>query len=303
MRRRSVMQAAVAVVSVMGTLAFSAVAQANVYGQRHISTNTVLADHQFGAIIFDADNISLDCAGKQVHISSYTRLNCSPQGTAGKCGIIAAGRTNVTIKNCQIVGGFDYGLDVESSTGVHVMNTSAAGPTVGFEFSNNTSTQVDNVAANTTGTGLIIEHDNYGNYNNAAVDMSLHDGIDVSYGNLTSLVNPSVTNSGQSTSGGTGLYSFHNYALTVDYLYSANNVTGFVDIASNIATITHGIMTGNFYEGLSFGEDSYMSIGWNQAYDNDTGGFGCDAYQRGASNNDWYQNTLESWCGTVPDPH
>ena len=143
----------------------SAIADANVYGVRYIWSDTVLKDHQFGSIIFGADDISLDCKGYQVHISSFTHLNCTQFGTPLlKCGIVATNKRNISIRNCNVVGGFASGVHISGTDGATLHNVTSNAST-GFWFGYNSNLSATELFANgSSGTGALILEDLYGSY-------------------------------------------------------------------------------------------------------------------------------------------
>lgn len=68
-------------------------------------------------MVFDASNVTLDCAGYQVHISSFTKGRGPDRE---KVGVYALGKSHIEIKNCRIVGDFDAGLWVEGGSNLKV---------------------------------------------------------------------------------------------------------------------------------------------------------------------------------------
>jgi hypothetical protein len=163
-------------------LALAGAAHANQYGELHIRSNTTLTDNRYGDIVFDAGNITLDCAGHQVHISSYTRIN-----DGQKLAIYANGMNRVTIKNCSIVGGFDASIELKNSMSSVVQNVSAS---TTYLFLSDSYANVSGLTASGN-IGLNIDGDTGGIY--SATVRCGSEGIHVYSSSETMLTNTSVT--------------------------------------------------------------------------------------------------------------
>lgn len=148
-------------------------AHANKYGEKHITKNTKLLDHQYGSVVFDADNISLDCSGYEVHISSYSKPNCvvALDGSyLSKCAIVAYAKSNIKIKNCRIVGGFDYGVYLTETNDAYMENVQSSAK-YGFLMRSTTGTYGTVLrASGNYAFGLWMNGDVDASFNNVVVE-------------------------------------------------------------------------------------------------------------------------------------
>lgn len=85
-------------------------------GTLNVSADRTLTRDVTGRIRITADNVTLDCAG---HTISPWLLGkqCGTHG--GGCGIIVEGRTNVTLRNCEVTD-HDIGVWIGTSSNVIV---------------------------------------------------------------------------------------------------------------------------------------------------------------------------------------
>jgi hypothetical protein len=266
-------------------------AHANIYKELHITRNTTLRDHVFGSVVFDADNITLDCAGKQVHISSYSKINCDDGFS--KCGIVADNRSNVTIKNCYVVGGFDRGVSVTNTVDSTVSSVQSLGAGEGFRFQETARIRATDLIAAENEHGVVIVMD----------DDSEFDAI-----------------STQTTT--VGVYAWHVHGTTFHDIYSAYTERGFsseflFDVSLRFVTIEaswRGFLTqhsqriwleaGSFEwlggEGISLHNTTDSVIYENDSLNNE----GPDACQdQWSLGNVWQGNAFGDWCSSVPDDH
>jgi hypothetical protein len=282
------------------------VALANQYGQLRISSDTTLTDHRYGAVVFDADGITLDCNWKMVHISSFTPKNCTLGAPSGleKCGIVADGRANITIKRCNVIGAFDHGVFLRNTEAAKVEHTQAAGATTGFTFTRNRYLTTNTLLANSSGvTGVVIDNDTHGFYTNTTVGTSGYIGIDVLHANGSTLSQVSVA-----------------YAQTIGLWVGRGTLNTVVDgasiemIADGPGIVLDGSGTGGTNDGFVLtnsvvrwaagqGLGVYKTVnsyfGANIIENN-----GCDAYQDSESlGNTWTGNSFTCWAGTVPANH
>jgi hypothetical protein len=100
------MRRTVALIGASAMLLVLAAPVAAANGELHITSTTTLTEDQVGNIVIDASGITLDCAGHRVI------------GSGGPTGILLDGRTNVTVKNCQVSGFFD-GIAFRTSPARH----------------------------------------------------------------------------------------------------------------------------------------------------------------------------------------
>ena len=139
-----------------------------------ITSNTTLSEDHVGNIVVSADGVTLDCAGHSV-------------SGGGTFGVLLSGRTNVSVKNCD-VSGFSHGVGLLNSFNARISgNTSHDNYLAGFvleggsnnilrsnvadgngwngfqlSFPSNTTLE-NNVATNNGGTGGIAAGQSNGN--------------------------------------------------------------------------------------------------------------------------------------------
>jgi hypothetical protein len=283
---------------VTGIFGISGAAEA-ANGTLHLTGDKTLTSDQYGAIIFDADNITLDCAWKHLRYSpTYSPVNCSPEGVGRRCGIIAVGHHNVTIQRCYVDGIFDFAVDVESTEQAAARDVVVTGSSVGFEFLSNTNASGYQLTANDTVRGVDVNYDQYGFFEHTVVASTLQWGIYVQYSTETTFDATSV-----SYSNAFGFVSRGNTGILVNGLDVSNSWGGFL-LYNSIGALTDSYLRDNELEGLKVLDswDSWLS--GNHVEDNNVSGNAfCDAYQDGGGGNGWSGNTLESWCGSVPNSH
>src|SRR5688500_3900461 len=73
-------------------------------GIMKIPANTVkkLTEDHRGTVRFDGDNSTLNCQGHAIRFSATSGTACA--GESGRCGIVATGRKQITVKNCDLTG-------------------------------------------------------------------------------------------------------------------------------------------------------------------------------------------------------
>lgn len=264
-------------------------AHANQYGELRISTSTTLHDNRFGNIVFDAPNVTLDCAGYQVHISSFTKAR-GPNGE--KVGIYAAGKNGITIRNCNIVGEFDVGLWVSSSSSVYVDTASAGvGSThTGFRFDNNSGMVAGMLTASGDATGVLVTTDDVGFYQVLADTCST--GVEIDGSTLTQL-GPSLI-----TDCDTGVQTNQSDHVWLTGVDAEDNLIG---LSSYDDTL---VVNGNeFNNNSDFGADIFQNTNSSFNGNEFTGNGTCDAWQHLSTGDTWSGNTIGHLCGTVPTPH
>lgn len=173
-------------------------AHANKYGEKHITKNTTLTDHQYGSVVFDADNISLDCNGYQVHISSYSKKNCLANGQdewTSKCAIVAYDKSDISIKNCRVVGEFDYGVFLVGTENAY-MESVRASARVGFFLRYTTASYGTMLrASGSDSVGLWLHDDVDAFFNNVVVEGVGSTGVILHYPTNTYFTELSVSES------------------------------------------------------------------------------------------------------------
>lgn len=110
-------------------------------GTLNITTNTTLTENHLGNIVIAADNITLDCA-------NFSVIGPGASDGAG-VGILLAGRTGVTVKNCNVAG-FQSGVSLSSGSSSNTFKSdSVNGNLFGFFLSGASSnTFISNTANN-----------------------------------------------------------------------------------------------------------------------------------------------------------
>jgi hypothetical protein len=273
-------------------------------GRMVISSNKTLTANHTGQIQFNANNITLDCAG---HTISYTAANTDGCGSAGtlRCGIRAQNRTGITIKNCEVIGAYSYGIWISGTTSSVVNSVTARSNGVGFRIDNSSSLNIRYSGALTcTGGGFEIrDSSNLTMFADSAVSNS-GDGIDVnnsSYVNIQQAqvldngVNGIEFDGGPNASVGSSTIRYNGkHGLSLDpgtnavtypcsaFSVSSNDVQANIEDGIRLQNCDNGFIRNNIsqYNGL------------------------CSANQDSASaGNTWTGNILQNWCGTVPNPH
>lgn len=98
-----------------------------------ITADLTMRSDRAGTIEFGADGITLDCAGHEIRGS-------------GTAGIRVDGRSNVTIRNCRVVG-FDRGIELVDTVDSRVLGNTAEAGAVGFSLTGSDGNQLkDNEA-------------------------------------------------------------------------------------------------------------------------------------------------------------
>lgn len=293
-------------VALSGTMAVAALlanagtAHAVQYGQIGISTDTTMTTDRFGSIVFAADNITLDCNHHQIHISASTPINCSPFYTSGKCGIVAAGRTGITIKNCNVVGAYTVGVDLEGTQDSAVFDTNASGNNVAFNFSHTTHLVVERINANLVGTGVLVGYDTESYFQAVTTNATTSNGVSVFDSSGTWLDDVTVSNAGDF-----GFISNYNTYLMMHRMNVNHSIEGFVDFDSEGLTLDAGVFEWNNLFGLVVRYDRYNTITDNLVQHNNQAHspYDCDAFEEEATSNFWSGNQLETRCGSVPASH
>ena len=260
------------------------------------STTTLTANHT-GQIRFGASNITLDCAGYEIRFAARQPSGgCGVSGTQ-TCGIRSLNRTGITIRNCDVVGAYSYGIWIQgTSTTSTVRDSSVTDAGVGFRVDAASNLEFFNSAAVSNSAGFEIRDSTDVMFTSTDAVYSTGDGFDINdstdvriqYGFVfangvngiefddspgSSVLNTEVLNNGQ-----------HGVSL---------------DVSSGIY-ISANEIHGNVENGLRLQDCDNGTIRYNLVDNNGT----CNANQDAASSgNTWTGNTLQNWCGTVPNPH
>jgi parallel beta-helix repeat protein/surface protein len=203
-------------------------------GDTITSTTTLTADLNCSgtALIIDADNITLDCAG-------YTLTG---DGTGD--GIYLSGRTGVTINNCT-TNVFSYGMHLSYSTNNTINNATAdANTSTGFMFDtgSNDNTLSSSTASlntpyavffrsnsgntitgnqfNSNGQGPTLENSNTTTITNNTVSLSTYDGMHI-WQSDSNIINSNTISS--NTVNGISLYNSNLNTISNNYFNNTNN--------------------------------------------------------------------------------
>ena len=272
-----------AALACLATLGIASEAHAVQYGDLHITANTTLTADRYGDIVFDADNITLNCNNHQVHISSYTK----PQDSF-KAAIYAKGRSGITIKGgCKIVGGFDFSVVIRNSTNVTVQGVSAG--TEAY-FDGNTNTNASDLKLS-GGIALDIPNDTQGRY--SANITCQTEGIHVDFTKFTLISNTTISGCDYMAIAGDS-----NTSLTLDHVNSQGSGTGVGLMSDTNGTIQNSVFSNNRY-GIEILTSNNVRILGNTALGNAV----CDADEESSSSDTWSGNTFGTTCGTVPAIH
>jgi parallel beta-helix repeat protein len=278
-------RAFVAALGFFATCVVATEAHAVQYGELRIRSNTTLTADRYGDVVFDAGNITLDCANYQVHISSYTKVT-----HGGKNAIYADSKARITIKNCVIVGAFDHSLMIENSSNVVVSNVRAS---TGAVFYNDTGTFTAGLSLGGN-IGLSLSNDTGGFYG-ANINCGF-EGIHVNYAANTTIANTTV--SGCSA---VAIVGGNNSRLVIDNVVADDNAIGLeLTPGDSGDIIRNSLFSNNAYNGIALYGCTDCTITSNTARNNGT----CDASADAASTGDsWSGNDFGTICGNVPTPH
>jgi hypothetical protein len=127
------------IVAGLVTLFTAGVARAEQTGTLFLSQSRTLTDHQAGAILISASNVTLDCNNFQVRFSPASPGNCGGLGGTNKCGISTLNNlSNVTIRNCHVIGAFGFGIFIQNNTNPRIETSEVIGASTGFGLTGNT---------------------------------------------------------------------------------------------------------------------------------------------------------------------
>lgn len=259
-------------------------ARANQYGELRIRSNTTLTDDRYGDIVFDADNVTLDCAKHQVHISSFTKLNGGQ-----KVAIYANGRSGITIKNCKIVGGFDLGMMIQESSHVTVQGIVASTSLFFFENSN---TVASGLTLNAP-IALFVDRETSGSFS-ANVPTCTTFGVSVDETNFTTISNTTISGCEFE-----GISGSNNHNLTFDGVNVSNCRYGLETTGDDHLNVIDSTFSNNEINGLNIFSNTSSSFSDNVA----SGNGNCDANEVTSTLDSWSGNTFGTVCGSVPAVH
>jgi len=274
-------------------------------GRMIVTTNkTLTADHN-GQIQISANNITLDCAGHKITYSAVSTDGCGATGTQ-RCGLRVQNRTGVTLKNCEVTGAFQYGVWISGTTSSVLEHVVARSTGVGFRIEGSADLTINRSTAITcTGGGYEIrDSDDLMMFADSAVS-NAGDGIDVNDSSFVNIQSAQVLDNGVNgiefdgaphASVGSSTIRFNGqHGLSLDP--SGTNVATYPCSAFSISSNFVEFNTDN---GIRLQNCDSGFVRNNTAQGNG----GCNANQDAASTgNTWTGNILQTWCGTVPNPH
>ncbi|MEM4134103.1 MAG: NosD domain-containing protein, partial [Candidatus Micrarchaeia archaeon] len=231
------------------------------------------------ALTIGADHITLDCQG-------YTITH-----TGSGYGVYADGRTNITIKNCNIVGDTNtynnHGIYFYSTSNSFILNNNLSSNYYGiylYSSSNNTLSNI--TASNNYGNGIYL----YSSSNNSLFDITAsnnNDGIwlesnsnyntlfDITASNnnngiyLYSSSNNSLFDITASNNYDRGIYLYFNSNYnSISNITASNNNNGIYLYSSSNNSLSNITSSNNQQCGIYLSASSYNNISKILAYDN-----------------------------------
>jgi len=273
-------------------------------GRMLVSANKTLTANHTGQIQITANNVTLDCAG---HTITYTAANTTGCGSAGtlRCGIRAQNRTGITIKNCEVIGAYNYGVWVAGTTSSTLDNVTARSNAVGFRIETSSSLNIRNSSALTcTGGGFEIrDSDHLTLFADSAVS-NAGDGIDVNDSSFVNIQQAQVLDNGvngiefdggpNASVGSSSIYFIGKHGLSLD------PGTNAVTYPCSAFSISSNDVHSNIEDGIRLQNCDNGFIRNNTSQFNGLCSANQDSFSAG---NSWTGNILQNWCGTVPNPH
>lgn len=271
-------------------------------GRMIITSNTTLTADHTGQIQFNANNITLDCAGHKI---TYTVANTT--GCGGfRCGIRAQNRSGITIRNCEVTGAYNYGVWLAGTTNAVVDHVVARSTGVGFRIEDSSELEIRHSAALTcTGGGYEIrDSSDLLMFADSAVS-NAGDGIDVNDSSDVNIQQAQVLDNGvngiefdgapNARVGSSTIRLNGQHGLSLD-----PSATDIVSFPCSGFSLSMNLVEANTEDGIRLQGCDNGFIRNNTAQFNG----GCNADQDSASTgNTWTGNILQTWCGTVPNPH
>jgi len=126
-------------------------------GTKSIFGNYKMTQDHYGTIVIRRNNVTLDCDGHYIYdyVNGSTQ-SCGIYGT-DTCGVIAEGKSNVTIKNCRIQY-HDIGVYVEGGNNNKIRYNSASQCFEGFHFYDTPQVEAfQNYSNNNIYNGFVVE--------------------------------------------------------------------------------------------------------------------------------------------------
>lgn len=274
-------------------------------GQMIIKSNRTLTENHIGQIRFGANNITLDCAGHKISLLPVKINDCGATG-AQRCGIHAANRTGITIKNCEVVGAYDYGVWIAGTTASVVDHVVARRNVTGFRIEDAKKLTVrSSTAISCTGGGFEVRDSSglrlfgVNAVHNGGDGIDVNDSRDVNIQQAVVLANGvngiEFDGAPRGKVGSSSVRFNGQHGISLDP--SSTNVTTF---PCSAFLLSMNLVGGNTEDGIRLQNCDTGFVRNNTAQSNGV----CNARQDAASTgNTWTGNSLQNWCGTVPNPH
>lgn len=302
-------------------------------GTLYVTSNKTLTEDQYGNVVIQGNNITLDCANHTVSGPGVAGINggievqfgtnitvkgCKITGFAGVNGIYAVGTSNSRYSGNVITGNGANGIHLDGGFGNQVIgNTVTSNPGNGIAITGSTQTLIEQntVHNHTTGEGGIVVIGSDHNIVVANISSRNSNGFVVDGGVSNNLVgNTAYANPG------TGFLFIRSANSNTAWLNSANgNQYGFIVTESstqnligsntanqnqlegfNVFSSNNNDLTGNIANGngtfgfLVFGGSSYTVVNRNAGQKNSQS----DAYQEASGiGNMWRDNLFGTHSG------
>ncbi|MEM4590005.1 MAG: right-handed parallel beta-helix repeat-containing protein, partial [Candidatus Micrarchaeia archaeon] len=214
-------------------------------GETYILTSNVSSTGTCFTIA--ADNVTLDCQG-------YT-INHTGSGS----GISASGRTNITIKNCNIIGqkvSNNYGIYFSSTTNSFILNNNLSSNYYGIYLDSSSNNILSNITASSNEYGIYLSSSSNNTLSNIPTSSNGGSGIYLSSSSNNTLSN--ITTS-SNTYNGILLYSSSNNILS-NITTSSNGGNGIYLASSSNNTLSNITTSSNYYGIYLYYSSNYNTL-------------------------------------------
>jgi len=256
-----------------------------------------------GSIVVERDNIAVDGAG------------CTVEGTGSGRGIDLSGRSNITVKNVNVVA-FKFGIYLEGSSGNMLVENNIIENvySIYLEASSNNTITMNNATNNNVGIRLRESSNNTILWN--SITKQEHYSIGLSYSSGNIIAGNNITENGGGinifessncntiygnnvTAAGEGCGVGMGYSSNCNSVYGnniANHRYSGVAIGSSLNNSVYGNNIVNNREGVSIGANSkphskYNSVYGNNIVNNEYGFFMYDSSNNSIHRNNFINNT------------
>jgi hypothetical protein len=264
------------------------VASAATTGLVNVSSNRVLSDNHYGKFRITANNVTLDCNGYQIDFHPNVASTCGDGNDS--CGIEVNGRSNVTIKNCGLVGVLDIGVWVTNSSNTQVLN-SYSYATTGYLIEDSTDTYLYQADARYNMGGHEYRDTSWLTAEDCWAFDAVGDGFDDNRGFEDTLIALWSRDNGVN-----GFECDDCQAPWYNVLAENNGQHGISMDGSPQFWVNYSSFLGNSEDGIRVQTSSNGAVTDSEA----TSSGDCDLRETGSSGNTWSNNIYGSRCGTVP---